>query len=152
MRRILLPLTLFASTLALGLGLVLPLVRVERLYFLADNPSLVAIIAGLWAEDELLLATIIALFSVVFPCIKLAALHIAAHAGDDASRRVPAWMRALSGWSMLDVMLVALVVFAAKTSGLATAYTQPGLWFFAASVVLTAIASAMLKRSGAETG
>jgi paraquat-inducible protein A len=47
---------------------------------------------------------------------------------------------------MLDVVLVALVVFAAKTSGLATAFTKPGLWFFAASVVLTAMASAVLKR------
>ncbi len=37
---------------------------------------------------------------------------------------------------MLDVVLVALVIFAAKTSGLATAFTQPGLWFFAASAVL----------------
>ena len=41
------------------------------------------------------------------------------------------WLRALSNWSMLDVVLVALVIFAAKTSGLATAFTQPGLWFFA---------------------
>ena len=48
---------------------------------------------------------------------------------------------------MLDVVLVALVIFAAKTSGLATAFTKPGLWFFAASVVLTATASAFVKRA-----
>ena len=42
---------------------------------------------------------------------------------------------------MLDVLLVALVIFAAKTSGLAAAITQPGLWFFAASTVLAAVAS-----------
>ena len=46
---------------------------------------------------------------------------------------------------MLDVVLVALVIFAAKTSGLATASTQPGLWFFAASVILTAAASTLAK-------
>ena len=46
---------------------------------------------------------------------------------------------------MLDVLLVALVIFAAKTSGLAAAFTQPGLWLFTASAVLTAVASALEK-------
>ena len=53
----------------------------------------------------------------------------------------------LSNWSMLDVVLVALVIFAAKTSGLATAATKPGLWFFAASALLTAVASALARRA-----
>lgn len=144
--RIALPLILFASSLSLALGLVLPLMQVERLYFLTDEPSLLAIIAGLWTEGEALLATIIALFSVIFPVIKLGLLNVAAYSGAEAARRIPAWFRALSNWSMLDVMLVALVIFAAKTSGLAAAITQPGLWFFAASAVLTAAASALLKQ------
>jgi paraquat-inducible protein A len=46
---------------------------------------------------------------------------------------------------------VALVVFAAKTSGLATAFTKPGLWFFAASVLLTAGASYLLKKEKEKT-
>jgi paraquat-inducible protein A len=44
-------------------------------------------------------------------------------------------------------MLVALVIFAVKTSGLATAATKLGLWFFAASALLGAGASALAKRS-----
>lgn len=144
--RIALPLILFASSLSLALGLVLPLMQVERLYFLTDEPSLLAIIAGLWTEGEALLAAIVALFSVIFPVIKLGLLNVAAYAGAEAAGRIPAWFRALSNWSMLDVMLVALVIFAAKTSGLAAATTQPGLWFFAASAVLTAAASALLKQ------
>ena len=54
--------------------------------------------------------------------------------------------RALSNWSMLDVVLVALVIFAARTSRLATAFAQPGLWFFAGSALLTATASTLLKQ------
>jgi paraquat-inducible protein A len=149
--RLALPIVLFAASVSLGLGLVLPLVRVERLYFLTDEPSLLAVIAALWAEDERLLATVIALFSVIFPCLKLALLNVVAYAGAEAEGRIPAWFRALSNWSMLDVMLVALLIFAAKTSGLATAFTQPGLWFFAASALLTAAASALIKRRKLET-
>jgi paraquat-inducible protein A len=149
--RSLLPLVLFAATLSLGLGLVLPLIRIDRLLFFTDEPSLIAIVSGLWMEEEALLALIVALFSIVFPCLKLGLLHIAAYGGHDAHNRVPSWLRALSNWSMLDVVLVALVIFAAKTSGLATALTQSGLWFFAASAVLTAAASALLKRRGQES-
>jgi paraquat-inducible protein A len=144
--RFFLPLVLFAATLSLGLGLVLPLIRIDRLLLFTDEPSLLAIVAGLWTEGEMLLSLVVALFSVVFPCLKLGLLHVAAYGGGDAHRGVPAWLRALSNWSMLDVVLVALVIFAAKTSGLATALTQSGLWFFAASAVLTAGASSLAKR------
>jgi paraquat-inducible protein A len=149
--RSLLPLVLFAATLSLGLGLVLPLIRIDRLLFFTDEPSLIAIVSGLWMEEEALLALIVALFSIVFPCLKLGLLHVAAYGGHDAHNSVPSWLRALSNWSMLDVVLVALVIFAAKTSGLATALTQSGLWFFATSAVLTAAASALLKRRGQES-
>jgi len=143
--RLFLPLVLFLSTLSLGLGLVLPLIRIDRLLLFTDEPSLLAIVSGLWSEGEMLLSTVIALFSIVFPCLKLGLLHVAAYGERDA-HSVPAWLRALSNWSMLDVVLVALVIFAAKTSGLATALSQSGLWFFAASAVLTATASALVKR------
>lgn len=139
------PIVLFLATLSFGLGLVLPLIQVERLFLFTDEPSLVGIVAALFAEGDMLLGLVIALFSIVFPALKLALLHVAAY-GTPAAR-IPAWFRALSNWSMLDVVLVALVVFAAKTSGVATAFTRPGLWFFAASVMLTATAAGLAKRS-----
>lgn len=142
----LLPLVLFAATVSFAYGTVLPLIQVERLFVFTDQPSLIGIVAGLWKEGDILLATIVALFSLVFPAIKLALLHLTAYAASSAPR-LPGWFRTLANWSMLDVVLVALVIFAAKTSGLATAFTKPGLWFFAASVVLTAIASALVKRA-----
>ena len=149
--RSILPLILFAATISLGLGLVLPLIRIDRLLLFTDEPSLLAIVAGLWTEGEMLLSLVVVLFSVVFPCLKLGLLHVAAYGEGDAHHGVPAWLRALSNWSMLDVVLVALVIFAAKTSGLATALTQSGLWFFAASAVLTAASSALLKQRKPES-
>ena len=143
--RLVLPLSLFLATLCLALGISRPLIRVERLFVFTDEPSLIGIVSGLWSEGDALLAIVVALFSLVFPAIKLALLHVAAYGGRQAADSIPGWFRALSNWSMLDVVLVALVVFAAKTSGVATAFTKPGLWFFAASVMLTATASSLLK-------
>jgi paraquat-inducible protein A len=144
MRR-LLPLLLFAATVCFTLGIALPLIRLERLFLFTDEPSLTTMVFGLWAGGDMLLAATVGLFSIVFPALKLGLLHVAAYDGAEGHRLVPGSFRALSRWSMLDVVLVALVIFAAKTSGLATASTQPGLWFFAASVVLTAAASTLAK-------
>ena len=140
------PLILFSATFSLALGIILPLIRVDRLFVFSDQPSLVAMIAGLWSEGDWLLAGIIALFSIVFPCVKLGLLHIAAYGVEGSVPRIPGWFRGMANWSMLDVVLVALVIFAAKTSGLAEAFTMPGLWFFATSAVLTAAASQLAKR------
>ena len=87
--RLILPLVLFVAALSLGFGLALPLVRVERLFSLTDEPSLVAIVSELWGGGEMLLSTIIALFSIVCPCLKLGLLHVAAYGGHDAHWRVP---------------------------------------------------------------
>jgi paraquat-inducible protein A len=140
------PALLFAATASFAFGIVLPLIRVERLIIFTDEPSLIAMISGLWTTGDWTLAAIIALFSVAFPTMKLLVLHMVAYGGSTHTERIPRWFRALSKWSMLDVVLVALVVFAAKTSGLATAFTKPGLWFFAASAVLTATASGLAER------
>ena len=142
----LLPLLLFAATVCFTLGISQPLLRVERLFVFSDEPSLIAIIVGLWTEGDMALSALIALFSAFLPAVKLVLLHLATFDRHYGTIGIGAWLFALSRWSMLDVLLVALVVFAAKTSGLATAFTLPGLWFFAASVLLTAVASALLRR------
>ena len=128
---------LVLAPLCLGLGLVLPLVRFERLYFFTDSPSLVAIIVSLWQGGDILLAALVALLSVVFPVLKLTFLMVEAVSENGlAAGRLGRIVPLLSKWSMMDVMLVAIVIFAAKTSGLAQAFTQPGLWFYAASAIL----------------
>lgn len=144
--RYLIPCLLLASSLCLAFGLILPLVRLDRLYFFSQSPSLLGIVRGLWDDNEVLLALIVGLFSVVFPVAKLAVLHILAFGRrNEGDGGAPEWLKALGKWSMLDVLLVALVIFAAKTSGLATALTQPGLWFFVASTLMSSIAVARLK-------
>ncbi|MGO9986088.1 MAG: paraquat-inducible protein A, partial [Rhodomicrobium sp.] len=52
----------------------------------------------------------------------------------------------LGKWSMLDVLVLALLVFYAKSTGLADAVALPGVYFFAASVILTMIAYALIDR------
>ncbi|MDR6758917.1 paraquat-inducible protein A [Mycoplana sp. BE70] len=141
------PALLVLSALSLAFGMVLPLVLFERLYFFTETPSLLGIVASLWAQENQLLAVVVGLLSIVFPVIKLIGVAFEAISRGDGShdRLLAGLLPLLARWSMMDVMLVALVIVAAKTTGIASAFTQPGLWFYAASAVLTSLLQMQLR-------
>ncbi|WP_417773061.1 paraquat-inducible protein A [Stappia sp.] len=144
MRRLFLSLLLPVATAAFVLGLILPLMELERLYVFTDRPSLLQLLQGLWSDGETWLAAVVALFSVIFPAAKIVALHVAVVS--ERSGFALTLLHALGKWSMMDVMLVALVIFAAKTSGFASAATLPGLWCYGAAVVASALSAALARR------
>lgn len=129
---------MFASA-ALALGLTLPFVTFERLWLFSDSPSLLRIVRDLAGGGELALALLVVLVSIVFPVAKLLLAHVVALGGATP----PRWLAFLSRWSMTDVLLVALVILAAKTSGLAEAASQPGVWFYAGSAIAAYAATAL---------
>ncbi|MEP0520054.1 MAG: paraquat-inducible protein A [Hyphomicrobiales bacterium] len=142
---------LMTGALSFTAGITLPLLVLEKLYFFTETPSLIQIVFGLWQNDDLLLAVLVGAFSLVFPVVKLFVLFLEAMGGysktgqgSNAFRHVSM----LGRWSMMDVLLVAIVIFAAKTSGFATATSQPGLWFYAYAVFASAISAFLIKRSG----
>ena len=129
------------------LGVTLPLLRFERLFFFTEEPALLAIIGALWRDGEWALAALVTTVSIVFPVAKLLLAHVAAI----ERRAAPTWLAALSKWSMTDVLLVALAIVAAKTSGLASAGSEPGVWFYAGSALM-AYAATVLSRRANEKG
>lgn len=135
-------LLLMAAPFTFALGLTLPLMRFEKLFILEETPSLVEVIASLAREGEMPLAIVIGVFSVILPAVKILAVIVAALGG---GARPLALLSAVGKWSMMDVMLVALVIFASKTSGLAIAVSQPGLWFYAAATLTTALIAVLLR-------
>lgn len=148
MRR-LLAVLLFFAILSFGLGISQPLMQIRKLHVFSEEPSLAGMVMSLWQSGDYALMALILAVSILFPAVKLLLLLFAAMAQDRDGMAVPGWIRTLSNWSMMDVVLVALVVFAAKTSGLASALVLPGLWFFAASVVLTMAAAALVRKLAA---
>ena len=128
------------APLFFGLGVVLPLVRFETLYFFNQSPSLLEVIAALWTGDDRVLAVVVALVSVAFPVVKLIAIATEVVGIEPKSGLAAGLLPQLSRWSLMDVVLVALVIVAAKTGGLAEAFSQPGLWFYGGSALLAAIA------------
>ena len=139
-----LPIVLFVATVCFGFGLVLPIAVFESFLVFSERPSLIEVLMGLWQEGDWAIAAVVGLFSVAFPAAKLMVLHLAAYSPDRIH-----WVKrvgVLSKWSMADVLVVALAIFAAKTSGLAEAATQAGIWFYAAATLLSAGAAMILTR------
>lgn len=147
------PVVLFMLVVAAGIafyfGITEPLMVFERFFFFEKQASLIDIVWQLWIDQSWPLAIIIGFFSIIFPAMKLTYLLIAS-----LMPRVFVNMRGLlvlstlSKWSMMDVLVVALVIVATKTSGLAKASAQPGLWYFTACMVLMAVATLYVQRRG----
>lgn len=133
------------SAVLLAFGVTLPIMRFDQLYFFSNEPSLLQLVGELWEDGDIGLAAAVGAFSLVFPAAKLIVLAVEVAAGDGRSGFLQRAMPHLSRWSMMDVMLVAIVIFAAKTSGLATAVTLPGFWCYAASAVIAALFPSVVK-------
>lgn len=153
MRRGLRAFLIFVLTLAaavcLVLGLTLPVVKLTRLYFWTDTHSLTSIISALYYTDEVFLACVIFVFSIVFPAFKLLYIILAGTLVTVDPGRRGTWFKRiewLGKWSMLDVLVLALLVFYAKSTQLADAVALPGIYFFAASVILTMISYSLVER------
>lgn len=149
-RSFLLGLMIVGATVCLVLGLTLPIMRLTRFYIWTDAHSLVSIVRELYLSGEIFLAAIICVFSVIFPFLKL--LYLLAlysirqvHSGGDPGRLLKriSW---LGKWSMLDVLVLALVIFYAKATNLADATSMPGIYLFTVAVILTMIANSIIEQ------
>ena len=147
-RSFLLGLMIIAATVCLVLGLTLPIIRLTQFFVWTDVHSLISVVQELYLADELVLASVVFVFSIVFPFLKLLYLLALYSIRHVQPNNTGTWLKRLSWlgkWSMLDVLVLALVVFYAKAANLADAMSMPGIYLFAASVVLTMISTAMIE-------
>jgi paraquat-inducible protein A len=135
-----------AATLALAAlgvlsaGVVLPSLSLSQM----GDVRIFSILTGireLYASGHILLADIILVFSVVFPYAKLLAILVATtrllplSAG--ARRRLHHLANVTARYSLLDVLVIAILVVVVKFDGLAEARALPGTYCFAAAVFLS---------------
>lgn len=148
-RSFLLGLLILGATVCLVLGLTLPIMRLTRFYVWTDVHSLISVVRELYLSGEYVLAGIIFVFSIVFPFVKLLYLLALYSLREVRPGHSTRWLKRVSGlgkWSMLDVLVLALLIFYAKATNLADATSMPGIYLFAAAVILTMIATAIIEQ------
>jgi len=133
-------LLLMLSLAALVIGVSAPLLTLEKMYFFENTVSLLSTIKGLYIQKEWFLFTVIAVFSLCIPVIKIAGLVLILNVEYQKNSLLDKTLHIIEivgKWSMLDVFVVALLLVSVKLGVLAKVDVHYGLYAFAASVLLT---------------
>lgn len=137
-----------AAAVSLVLGITLPTIKLTKLYVWTDEHSIISAIWALYRDNELFLAALIFLFSIIFPALKLFYLIVVTTLATRrplARDRIFSRLEWLGKWSMMDVLVLALIIFYVNASAVANANALPGIYYFTAAVFLTMFAYALVK-------
>jgi paraquat-inducible protein A len=128
----------------------LPVVEVSNLAIFSSRFSIAEAAWELVADEQYLLGIVVIVFSAIFPLGKILVALVLWQRFRKTGTAPGRWIGCLEffgRWSCADVLLVAMVIVVAKTSGIANARMDIGMWFFAASVVLMGIGVYRVKRA-----
>ena len=132
--------TIIMATVFFALGVMLPAIRFTTVFVWTNQHSIATIIWALYKNEEFFLCFVIFMFSIFFPFLKLFYLLTLVTSPDmpaefrDKSISAMEW---LGRYSMTDVMVLALMIFYINASGYTEASVLPGVYFFAASTLMT---------------
>lgn len=142
---------LFAiSAMLLMAGVMVPIVQVSNLLIFSDRISIVGSIASLWRSNEYFIATIIVIFSILLPVMKIMLA--------DYVWRGCSFLRAEQGrsvgilewvgrWSMLDVLVIAMIIVSLKASMFGDARSELGIYLFSGSILFSSAGVALIRRA-----
>lgn len=145
--RIVATVAVVVSAVTLVVSLALPTVTFDTVVSEVETYSIYGGIESFWNDGNTILASIVFLFSIVFPIAKLLALAgILLRRGTAAARHATVeWLELLGKWSMLDVFIIAVFVGAIRL-GIADAESRPGIWVFGGAIALSMIGTALVAR------
>lgn len=143
LRNFILSFLIILAAVFFAFGLIMPVIRFTTAYVWTAEHSIVTIIYALYQDQELFLCAVLFIFSIFFPFLKLLyllTLLISPDLSAEFRAKSISTMEWLGRYSMTDVMVLALMIFYVNSSGYTEATVQPGVYFFAASALMTMLA------------
>ena len=135
--------TAVAALVLLPAAVLLPILEIEQLGH-HHRSSIFGGIVDLYQTGSVLVATVILLFSIVLPLLKILALLELSWLCSMQQRHrawTYRWMEQIGKWSMMDVMLLALLVMMIKLSGVVQFHFGPALIAFILCVSMSMISA-----------
>jgi paraquat-inducible protein A len=138
------PLLILVSLGTFLVALTLPLMQIEKKILWkhwSNDYSVVTGVKGLFNDKEYVLAMVLFFFSIVFPLVKFVALSVIWMVRlPEANRQKLLHLLGILGkWSMLDVLVVAILIVLVKIGPLAKVEAKSGVYVFAAAILLSMI-------------
>jgi len=140
---------LVVAGVLLGIGLLSPVITLEKFVVVSNTFSVLSGVVQLFQEGQIFLGMVVAGFSVILPVIKLAILfRLLSPAMMDRQHlhKYLELMHDYGRWSMLDVFVVAVMVVAVNLGVFADVQMRYGLYAFAAAVLLTMLVTSRVVR------
>ncbi len=144
-----LPVLLVIAFVSLVAGLTLPIMEVTQFWIFGGTYSILGSIFLLLREGEVFTGLVLFGFSVLLPAVKIVMLlwtWAQLNRGRPPPPRLTGFLELIGKWSMLDVMVVALIIFAAKAGALVDANVAPAVIPFVASIGLTIYCAGTIKQ------
>ncbi len=144
------------SGIFLAIGLLAPILTVVahgevallgRVVLQYESKGIITTIHKLYLVNNLFLASLLLLFSVALPVLKIVLSLIALELGHTRARQTSVLLvKAIGRWSMTDVFVVAVLLafLTADTAQLTDATLGPGLYFFAGYGLLSIAAGQLM--------
>jgi paraquat-inducible protein A len=145
-------LPLFAALVLLPVGVVLPLMTVETVFFFGDEFSILDGLIVLFEAGEVFLFVLLGLLGILLPVGRLlfaGFLWFYVPADEPRAQAVAAVIATLGKWSMLEVLILAIAIVSTKLSLLGEAHTNPGIYFFTGAVLCQMAGFQWLRAAGA---
>lgn len=124
----------------LGVGLVAPIITLNKFMLIENTFSVLSGVIELLKEGHIFLFIVITGFSIVLPLLKIGILNKLLGVKENKADKLDKylhWMHLYGKWSMLDVFVVAVLVVSVKLGAIASVEMRFGLYAFAAAVVLS---------------
>ena len=130
---------LLLASLLLGIGLIAPMLTISQFIVIRSSFSVVSGIYELLKNGQIILFVVVTAFSVVLPILKILLLFklVSPNQGhSEKHTRYLQLMHAYGRWSMLDVLVVAVLIVAVKLGTIASVEIHYGLSVFGTAVLL----------------
>ncbi|MCB1859144.1 MAG: paraquat-inducible protein A [Gammaproteobacteria bacterium] len=127
----------FASLL-LAAGLYAPMLTISQLLIVNNTFSVLSGTIELWRNGQILLFLLIFGFSILLPVMKIILLFLLLGKRLPPSGRTRRYLHLMHDygrWSMLDVLVVAILVVAVKLGAIASVTIHAGLYLFGGAVL-----------------
>jgi len=134
---------LYVSAALIVGGLLTPSIHHPGIFGGTDL-NMIDMLKSLWEANAWIVVVIVSVFSILFPLAKTLTAAVLFRFGNRASKRAASLMQFLGKWSMLDVMLAAVLIAVTQMTELLHVKPRTGLYIFAAGVILNNIATARL--------
>jgi len=127
-------------------GIFAPMLTLHQLWIFDHQVSLVSGLGDLWRDGRFLLFFLILVFSIIVPLLKILLLAAVWNLSPNDPRRRSRHLHLVhqyGKWSMLDVLVVAVLIVSVKLGSLARVEIHYGFYAFAAAVLLSMLITAL---------